>query len=327
MSGKNAFAKTKASPLAGVLGRSRQLAGGASVEDLLAETADVQAGPGVNTPEQLLHLSRVHPNPDQPRKHFDPAKLQELADSIAAQGLLQAITVRPAGDGYQIVFGERRYRASQLAGATHIRAVVRDLSDEDVALLAALENLQREDLNPFEAAQFKVQLIAGVLDLPAEDVPARLRRLTKHPGEDEQAVTALTALFARLGREQWTSFTRNGLSVLTLPEPLLGAVKTGQLDYTKAVRLRGAPGEHLPALLEETLRENLSVSDITARIAALTPRAEAPARITTLRARLQPRALERLSKADRTRADRLMAELLQLLDAGDVPAQGGKRRV
>ena len=103
---------------------------------------------------QNLPLDKIRPNESQPRKTFYQDSLEELAASIKERGVLQPITVRPMDDGfYQVVMGERRYRASLLAGMTHVPAIVRELSDEDAATDALLENLQREDMNAIERAR------------------------------------------------------------------------------------------------------------------------------------------------------------------------------
>src|SRR5919204_7002509 len=106
----------------------------------------------------LVALRDVHPNPDQPRKHFDEEKLGELAASIKAHGLLQPIVVRPTAAGLQLVAGERRFRAAQLAGVDRLPALVREV--EDPLELALIENLQREDLSPLEEAEALADLIA-----------------------------------------------------------------------------------------------------------------------------------------------------------------------
>ena len=101
-----------------------------------------------------LRLSQVEPKSDQPRQHFDPEALSQLADSIAANGVLQPILVREEENGlYQIIAGERRWRASKLAGLTEIPALILEADDLRTAQLALIENLQREDLNPYEEAQ------------------------------------------------------------------------------------------------------------------------------------------------------------------------------
>lgn len=116
------------------------------------------------TTVQELPIERVQPNPDQPRKHFSETKLRELADSIKAQGLMQPIRVRPVGGTYQIVAGERRWRACGLAGLKTIPAIVGELSDEATALLAIMENLHREDINPMEESNAYAKLLEGFGD-------------------------------------------------------------------------------------------------------------------------------------------------------------------
>ncbi len=106
----------------------------------------------------LVPLRDVHPNPEQPRKHFDDEKLGELAASIKAHGLLQPIVVRPTAAGLELVAGERRFRAAQLAGVDRLPALVREV--EDPLELALIENLQREDLSPLEEAEGLATLIA-----------------------------------------------------------------------------------------------------------------------------------------------------------------------
>ena len=101
-----------------------------------------------------LKISELEPNQDQPRREFDDEALAELADSIAQHGVLQPLLVRPiAGGGYQIVAGERRFRACRMAGVQEVPVVIRELSDGQVMELALIENLQREDLSPIEEAQ------------------------------------------------------------------------------------------------------------------------------------------------------------------------------
>lgn len=121
---------------------------GKGLELLFAENALEDAGKAVTLP-----IGEIEPNREQPRKAFDDAALAELSASIAQHGVLQPLLVRPmSGGGYQIVAGERRYRASRMAGLTELPAVIRELSDKEAAQLTLIENLQREDLNPMEEA-------------------------------------------------------------------------------------------------------------------------------------------------------------------------------
>ena len=113
-----------------------------SVEDIAGDISPVK-----------VKLMEIEPNREQPRKHFDENALSELADSIAKHGVIQPLLVRPMPDGgYQLVAGERRWRASRLAGLTEVPVIIRNLTDSQVAELALVENLQRENLNPIEEA-------------------------------------------------------------------------------------------------------------------------------------------------------------------------------
>ena len=122
-----------------------------------------------------LRISDVEPKSDQPRKDFDPEALSQLADSIAANGVLQPILVREVGSGgmYQIIAGERRWRASKLAGLLEIPAIVMDADDLTTAQIALIENIQRTDLNPYEEACAYRDLAKG-FGLTQEEVSARL---------------------------------------------------------------------------------------------------------------------------------------------------------
>ena len=100
-----------------------------------------------------LNILDIEPNKEQARKQFDEAALSELADSIAQHGVLQPLLVRPIlGGGYQLIAGERRWRASRIAGLTQVPVVIKELSDDEAAVISLIENLQREDLNPVEEA-------------------------------------------------------------------------------------------------------------------------------------------------------------------------------
>ena len=146
-----------------------------------------------------LKIMDIEPNRDQPRKIFDEDALAELADSIAKHGVIQPLLVRPMPDGsYQLVAGERRWRASRMAGLTEVPVVIKELSDDEAMALALIENLQREDLNPLEEAQ-AIQSLRERLPYSQEELAQRL-------GKSRSAVA-------------------NSLRLLQLPRPMQDALK------------------------------------------------------------------------------------------------------
>jgi len=165
------------------------------------------AGPAESavTGERVLDLplERIHPNSRQPRIEFDADALAELAASIRAQGVLQPVLVRPAGDGFELIAGERRYRASRSIGLSTIPAIVRSVSDEEMLELALIENLQREDLSPIEEALGYQRLI--------EELHYTHERLSERVGKNRSSIT-------------------NALRLLTLPANVQSMVSRGTLS-------------------------------------------------------------------------------------------------
>jgi len=191
---------------------------------------------------ELLHLpvSQVHPNPYQPRHHFDPERLQELANSLQAQGLLQPIVVRRRSDGFELIAGERRWRAAQMAGLETLPALVKSASDEEVLGLALLENLQREDLNPLEEARAYHRL-QSEFHLRQEDV-------ARYVGKDRSSIA-------------------NALRLLKLPQVLQEDLEAGRLSMGHARALLALPSEEEQLHLRETiLAAGLSVRETEAQV-------------------------------------------------------------
>ncbi len=148
---------------------------GRGLDALFGGSAPKQEPQGQESAVNLVPVASLRPNPNQPRRHFDEAALRELADSIKSQGIIQPLLVRPDGgeNTYQIVAGERRWRAAQLAGLKDVPVFVRELSDKEVMAAALIENLQREDLNPIEEAE-ALQALRDALELTQEELATRL---------------------------------------------------------------------------------------------------------------------------------------------------------
>ncbi|MEO0814876.1 MAG: ParB/RepB/Spo0J family partition protein, partial [Myxococcota bacterium] len=132
---------------------------GASTTTAPAAPSASAAPQGLDTGLRTLAIERIQPNPAQPRKTFEPTALEELAQSIEEHGILQPIVVRRVGEGYEIVAGERRWRAAAKAGLHEVPALVKELSDSTVLAIALVENIQRRDLEPLEEADAYRRLI------------------------------------------------------------------------------------------------------------------------------------------------------------------------
>ena len=183
-----------------------------------------------------LKLSEIEPNRDQPRKDIDETALAELADSIAQHGILQPLLVRPLiGGGYQLVAGERRWRAARIAGLNEVPVVIRNLTDCEMAELALIENLQREDLNPLEEAEGYRQLMSGY-GMTQEEV-------AKVVGKSRPAVA-------------------NAVRLLALPEKVRSMVEKGEISAGHARCLLNFSEEEALALAQEIFEKGLSVREI-----------------------------------------------------------------
>jgi len=203
----------------------------------------------------LLAIDALQPGRYQPRTRMDPQALAELAESIKAQGLMQPILTRPLGAGrYEILAGERRWRAARMAGLTSVPVLVRDVPDRNALAIALIENLQREDLNPLEEA-------AGV------------KRLI-----EEFAMTHAEAA-AAVGRSR-VAIT-NALRLLELAPPVQELLREGKLDMGHARALLALPALKQIELAREAVARELSVRQVEALVAGLAKRAAPGARAAT----------------------------------------------
>lgn len=204
------------------------LLGDASREQPAAPATNMASSRAV----QNIEIALIHPHPEQPRRHFDDGALQELADSIAKRGVIQPIIVRAHGGGFQIVAGERRWRAAQRVQLHRIPAIVREFDEAETLEIALIENIQREELNPIEEAEAYRKLIAEF-----------------HHSQE--------ALGRIVGKSR--SHVANLMRLLDLPRPVQTAVSEGRISMGHARALIGAPD--CEALAKQVEHKGLSVRD------------------------------------------------------------------
>ncbi|WP_234036167.1 ParB/RepB/Spo0J family partition protein [Porphyrobacter sp. YT40] len=199
------------------------------------EEAPAEAPASGTSPLRMVALATIKPLPGNPRKHFDEAALEELAASIATRGVIQPIIVRPhpGGAGYELVAGERRWRAAQKARLHEIPALVRDLDDREVMALALIENLQREDLSPVEEAR-------------------AYHRLSEQEGMIQVDIAKMV--------EKSRSHVANMMRLMSLPGRVLELIDEGKLSMGHARALIGR--EDALHLAEIAVAEGLSVRDV-----------------------------------------------------------------
>ena len=186
-----------------------------------------------STGYQMVSTDLLRPNPSQPRKQFEQGALEELAESIKKNGIIQPLIVRKENDGFEIVAGERRWRAAKIAKLEKLPVVIRDATDQDVAELTLIENIQREDLNPIEEAE-AYEKLSERFGLTHDDI-------AKKTGKNRSVIT-------------------NQLRLLKLSDKAKEALVSGAVTAGHARALLGASSlEEMDFLLGEVLRKDLTV--------------------------------------------------------------------
>ena len=199
----------------------------------LIQEAQTETGAAIVQADSLVDIELIHPNPNQPRTHFNDVELNELSDSIAEHGVLQPLLVRKDGKGYEIIAGERRYQASKIAGLKEIPVIIKDVDDQKMLEIALIENLQRSDLNPIEEAKGYKQLI-------------------KSSGMTQEALSKAVS--------KSRSAITNSLRLLDLPEQVQQYLFDGRLTAGHARAILAVPYEEQRIKLAETVvQEGLSV--------------------------------------------------------------------
>ena len=184
----------------------------------------------------MVKLSKVEPNREQPRKNFDEDSLQELAESLKQFGMLQPILVQNRGDYYEIIAGERRWRAAKIAGLKEVPVIVRELTDQEIVEISLIENIQREDLNPIEEAQAFQQLI--------QEFHLTQEEIAKTVGKSRPAIT-------------------NALRLLNLPEDMQNMLERGEMTAGHARTLLSFKNEdQMKAAARRVTMEGISVREL-----------------------------------------------------------------
>jgi ParB family chromosome partitioning protein len=228
------------------------------------------------TPNTIPISKIVLPN-QQPRRYFNSEKMITLVESVRQHGILEPILLRSLDNNtYELVAGERRYRAAKEVGLDEIPAVVRQMTPDEALQIALVENLQREDINPVEETEAILQLLVLKLNLSVDEVTAqlyRMRHITR--GEVGQNVLtspeydeAIVSVFSSLGFK-WESFITSRLPLLKLPSEILDVLRQGRIEYTKAQAI--AKVKDVIArqeLLNQAIEQGLSLVQIRELIAA-----------------------------------------------------------
>jgi len=225
-------------------------------------------------------ISKIRLPSNQPRRYFDPEKLQQLTDSVKQHGILEPLLVRPLQQGeYELVAGERRYRAAKAVGLETVPITIRELSDQEALQLALIENLQREDLNSIEATEGVLELLTLTMGCSQEEISEALTQMAtaqkkgvELSGNVSRQIETIANILESTINLTPESFRTSRLPLLNLPSDILDSLRQGKLEYTKARAIaRVKDGQQREELLERVLTQNLSLSEIKARLKELKP--------------------------------------------------------
>ncbi len=245
----------------------------------LQAIAGTQVKP-TDTTEVNLAIEVIVRDSSQIRRWFDPVKLAGLAESIKEVGVRERLWVRSvSNEKYQLIAGERRYRAAIEAGLAEVPVIILDIDDNLALTLSLVENLQREDLNPVEETEGLLRLLSLRLGIGRQEVTNLLYKMknyeegrSRETGFPNEQVGTIKAVFKSVGRVTWQSFISTRLPLLNLPNDLLEALQQGKIEYTKVrIIARIKDNESRQILLQEAIDKELSRSDIQARIKAIKP--------------------------------------------------------
>jgi len=301
------------------------------VSAFLSSTVEPVPSSANSVATNTIAIAKISLPSKQPRRFFDPEKLEQLAESIRQHGILEPILVRSLpGDVYELVAGERRYRAAQLAGLKEVPIVARELSDQEALQFALIENLQRENLNPVEETEGMLDLLTlklgcsqeDILDALAQMATAQKKRIELSGNVSRWIETIAEVLDSMLGLTP-ESFRTSRLPLLKLPAEVLTALREGKIEFTKARAIARVKDEDQRSdLLKQTIAENLPLAEIKVRVKENKPELEQP--LEKIAAQRLGEIGKRLQKSDvwsdrkkRDRITKLLDELDRLTASGD----------
>ena len=294
---------------------------------LTAPTETAEAPPLSEVPIGQIKLPS-----QQPRRYFDPAKMAHLVESVREHGILEPLIVRPIGPNqYELIAGERRFRAAQALNLTQVPISAREFTDREAQQIALVENLQREDLNPIEETEAILSLLALLLEVEQPDIIAILNQVSNAQKRNLELTEnvfrqyeQIENLFQGIGRFTAQSFRSSRLPLLNLPEDVLTALRQGKLEYTKARAIAQIKDEaKRKKLLKQAVTKELSLSAIKKEIAVVRAEegeregnpADFKVRFDDIHRRVKQAKLWDDPKK-RRRLEKMMGDLEALLEAG-----------
>lgn len=283
--------------------------------------------------EQRAVLSAIHRTTLQKRRYFDQAKIEEWASTeIKVNGIRSPLWVRPLPGGasgeYELIAGERRYRAAEFLGLPDVPIKVFPLDDKQALMASLVENMQRQDLSPLEETEGTLEALAMELDYSVEQVISLLYQMNNaSKGMVNQNVLVspegqkVEMVFKFLGRLSWKSFVSSRLPLLKKPQKILDALREGKIEYTKAMEVAKVKDEQCQqTLLEHAIYEGLSLSEIKVRVKTLQQPLRSEPQSVPLKQKIED-VLQRFKKArvwddpkKQKQVEKLLAQIESLME-------------
>jgi ParB family transcriptional regulator, chromosome partitioning protein len=239
------------------------------------KTPTSQANKGLESIAKEISITAIKLPKKQPRRSFNLTKMQHLTESVRNYGILEPLIVRPLNSQvFELVAGERRYRAAKEVGLTEVPVIIRDLDEKEAFELALLENLQRDDLNPIDETEGMLQLLCQSLNCNHDDVISLLnqasnaqRRNLELTDNVTRQIEIVDQLFLSVGRINRESYRTNRLPLLNLPDDVLRILREGELEYTKAkVIAKLESEEQRQKLMKQVIEEKMSLKHLKEKV-------------------------------------------------------------